>query len=346
MSESPLSRRKRLQRTEGRPAACPAAGREPAHAAQRAAGWRSVSAICGQRLVGRRLLVERLRRAASPRPACRGSRPSGGACRSGRSRSARPPAPPRPAPASSAGWPLNSSSISSPSSRMPSIAGQVLPCARLPMISKTCCRRSTWPWVSSLCFSNAAFSSSACAPRAIFGSAFRILPLGVVDVLEPVVEQVVEGLLGHDSRSSLLGLCGENAAALRAFPQPPGEARRERRGAGVVDLGEEHVGHLEARGRAGSAASAAATSSGQSAPLEAERRQHRVRGVGQERPAQHRVEPDQVQAEAGDRRGAVAVGLDRGPGGRGLQVLVARRPRSPRSSCAALRNSIASMCAS
>ena len=32
---------------------------------------------------------------------------------------------------------------SAPSSRMPSMAGQVLPCTRLPMISNTCCKRST-----------------------------------------------------------------------------------------------------------------------------------------------------------------------------------------------------------
>ena len=61
------------------------------------------------------------------------------------------------------------------------------------MISNTCCRRSICPSVSSRCFSNAALSSGEFAPR----QGLHDLPLGVVDVLERVVEQVVEGLLCH-----------------------------------------------------------------------------------------------------------------------------------------------------
>jgi len=55
------------------------------------------------------------------------------------------------------------------------MASQVLPRAGLPISSNTCCRRSIWPSVSSLCFSNAAFSSGDCAARCTFGSDFTIL---------------------------------------------------------------------------------------------------------------------------------------------------------------------------
>jgi hypothetical protein len=58
---------------------------------------------------------------------------------------------------------------------MPSIAGQVFPRAGLPRISNTSTSRSIWPSVSWMCCSNAAFRSSACAPRTIFFSAAVIL---------------------------------------------------------------------------------------------------------------------------------------------------------------------------
>jgi hypothetical protein len=48
--------------------------------------------------------------------------------------------------------------------------------------------------------------------------------------------------------------------------------------------------------------------------------------IGDEGRGEAGVERDQVQREAGDRGGAVGVGLERGPGGGGLQVFVARDP--------------------
>ena len=101
--------------------------------------------------------------------------------------------------------PLYSERISSPSSMIPSIAGQVLPWARLPMISNTCCRRSTWVFGFCLVGLEGLLQFRRLGAALHLGERFQDVSLGVVDVLERVVEQSVECLLGHGLLQ--VGLC-------------------------------------------------------------------------------------------------------------------------------------------
>ena len=160
------------------------------------------------------------------------------------------------------------------------------------------------------------------------------------------------GALVADGEAEEVAVEGEARGAVadgelgdqRVGSRGAGEAGGELGGAGVVELGEEHVRHGE--GVAGGEGLERGDGVGRPVGgVEVEGGEHGVGGVGQEGAAEDRIEADQVEGEAGD------------CGGAGGSVLIAVQgaadcryslptTQMARSSWAALRSSIASIAAS